>query len=268
MAEPQQIYRFSGKSVIVTGAASGLGKAIASRFASEGGDLILADINAAGVADVGATLQGRGGRVETLVADVSQQPDNEAMVARAVKAFGRLDVLVNNAAVGVLARATELDPAEWRRIFATGVDSIFFASRVAIPHLSRTRGAIINTSSISAGRGDYGLVAYNSMKGAVANLTRSLALDHARDGVRVNAVAPGAVRALGRNTIGDHPVLGPLYREAIPLGRFCEPEDVAAAVAFLASEEASYITGASLPVDGGLSAWTGQPNIPRVFTPN
>lgn len=254
--------RFEGKAVIVTGAAHGLGRAIAARFSAEGARVLLADIDEAGVTVAAAALNGS----VALQTDVSVQADNEAMVARAVEQFGRLDVLINNAAFGTLGRITELDPETWRRVFAVGVDSIFYASRAAMPHLAKSNGAIVNTGSISGLAGDYGLAAYNSMKGAVANLTRSMALDHAADGVRVNALAPGAIRADGPHALDPHPVLGPQFRTAIPMGRMAEPEEVAAAAAFLASDDASYITGINLVIDGGLTAATGQPNVLRGLT--
>jgi meso-butanediol dehydrogenase/(S,S)-butanediol dehydrogenase/diacetyl reductase len=256
--------RFEGKAIIVTGAAGSIGAAIAARFAAEGAGLLLADIDEAGLAAAADRQRGQGGDILTRRVDVSRQEDDEAMVAEAVGHFGRLDVLVNNAAVGSFGRVTELDPAEWRRIFAVGVDSVFFASRAAIPHLSKTRGSIVNIGSISGLFGDYGLAAYNSMKGAVANLTRTMALDHAADGVRVNTVAPGAVQTPKAEMLDDILTLREEFRR-IPMGRKAEPREVAAAVAFLASEDAAYITGIHLVVDGGLTAATGQPNFTNAF---
>jgi len=256
--------RFEGKAIVVTGAAAGIGEAIAVRFAAEGARLLLADINGPGAEAVAARLRGEGGEVVSRQVDVSRQDESEAMIAAAAELFGGLDVLVNNAAVGAFGRVTELDPAQWRRIFAIGVDSIFFASRVAMPHLARSGGSIINTGSVSGLAGDYSLAAYNSMKGAVANLTRSMAIDHARDGVRVNAVAPGPVSTQAAKAFAT-PALDEEYRRLIPMGRMAETHEVAGAVAFLACEDASFITGTNLIVDGGITAATGQPNFTRLF---
>lgn len=257
--------RFEGKAVIVTGAAGGIGTAIATRFAQEGAGLLLADIDADGLDGLGRRLAADGADVVVRQIDVSQQKGNEAMIAAAVEHFGGLDTLVNNAAVGAFGRITELDPAEWRRIFAIGLDSIFFASRAAMPHLSKVCGSIVNTGSISGLHGDYSLAAYTAMKGAVANLTRSMAMDHAEDGVRVNTVASGAVRTPNTQIFEQHAGLREDFALQIPLGRRAEVEEVAAAVAFLASADASYITGINLVVDGGLTAATGQPNFRRHF---
>jgi meso-butanediol dehydrogenase/(S,S)-butanediol dehydrogenase/diacetyl reductase len=257
--------RFASKTVVVTGAAGGIGSAIAARFAAEHADLLLCDIDEEGLARVAAELPERPGRVVTRRVDVSLAADNGAMIETAIKHFGRLDVLVNNAAKGMFGRITDISPEDWRQVFAVGVDSIFYASRAALPHLARTRGSIVNVGSISGLAGDHGLAAYNSMKGAVANLTRSLAVDHAQDGVRVNAVAPGSVRTPKSALFDDNAFIRDEFEKRIPMRRRAEMHEVAAVVAFLASDDASYVNGINLVVDGGMTAATGQPDFIRAF---
>ncbi|KRB83146.1 3-oxoacyl-ACP reductase [Sphingomonas sp. Root710] len=257
--------RFEGKVAILTGAAGGIGQAIARRFAADGAMLVLADINGEAVEKLAQELRTDGARATAVQVDVGVQQDNEEMVAAAIAEHGRLDILINNAAIGAFGRITDVAPEEWRRIFAVGVDSIFYASRSAMPHLATVRGCIVNTGSISGLYGDYSLAAYNAVKGAAANLTRAMALDHAEDGVRVNAVAPGSVRTPNSRIFDEHEGIREDFARSIPLGRRAETEEVADAIAFLASDEASYITGTHLVVDGGLTAASGQPNFRRAF---
>jgi meso-butanediol dehydrogenase / (S,S)-butanediol dehydrogenase / diacetyl reductase len=259
--------RFEGKSVIITGAAGGIGRAIAYRFAADGAMLLLADINGAAVEELAEKLRAEGARAVARTVDVGLQQDNEDMISQAVAEFGQLDILVNNAAIGAFGRITDIMPEDWRRIFAVGVDSIFYASRAAIPHLAAVGGCIVNTGSISGLYGDYSLAAYNAVKGAAANLTRAMALDHAEEGVRINAVAPGSVRTPNSRIFDERDGIREDFARSIPLGRRAETEEVAHAVAFLASDEASYITGTHLVVDGGLTAASGQPNFRRAFGP-
>lgn len=257
--------RFAGKVVLVTGAANGIGAAIAQRFADEGADLSICDVDGAALEAFAQDLRATGRRVLARTVDVSRQDEVEALIAGTVSVLGRLDVLVNNAAIGAFGKVTELAPEAWSRVMAVGLDSVFFASRAAMPHLRETGGCIVNTGSISGLFGDYGLVAYNTMKGAVANLTRNMAIDHAGEGVRVNAVAPGGVRTPGARAFeaADFQLE---YQRLIPMGRMAEAPEIAGVVAFLASSDASYVTGVNLVADGGVTAATGQPNFHRVFS--
>jgi len=253
--------RFQGKVVLITGAASGIGAAAARRFAAEGARLMLGDLNEAGGAEIARELKAE---AAFLRVDVRDRHQVAALTDAAVDRYGRLDVVFNNAGVGSYGKADELDPEVWQDVIAVDLHSVFYGCRAAIPHLRRAGGgAIVNTASISGLHGDYGLGAYNAAKGGVVNYTRTLAIDHASEQIRVNAVCPGPI---------DTALTGPLmanakvvaeYQRLIPMGRVGLPEEVASAVAFLASDDAAYITGAMLVVDGGVTAATGQPNFTR-----
>ena len=181
--------------------------------------------------------------------------------------FGRLDVVFNNAGIGAFGKTPDLDPETWLRTFAVDVHSVFYGCRAAIPFLRESGGgAIVNTASISGLGGDYGLSAYNAAKGAVVNYTRAAAIEHAREDIRINAVCPGPIETPLASPLINHPKVAPAYAELIPMGRPGRSEEVAAAAAFLASDDASYITGAMLVVDGGITAATGQPNFHALLT--
>ena len=159
---------------------------------------------------------------------------------------------------------TEISAERWHRTFQVTVDSVFYGVRFALPHLIAARGAVINTASISGLFGDYGFAAYNAAKGAVVNLTRNLAIDHAKDGIRVNAVCPGLIETPATRWMRENNTIMEDYLPRMPMGRPGKPEEIAAAVAFLASDDASYVTGHCLVVDGGLTAATGQANFKRL----
>ena len=260
------MFDFSGKVVVITGAASGIGAATAARFAKAGARLVLADLNLDGLTAMAGGLSVSTDDLALLACDVASQADVEAVIATAVQQFGRLDVLVNDAGMGAFGSVPDTDPEVWRRVIAVNLDSVFYGARAAIPHLIETAGCIVNTASISGLAGDYGFAPYNAAKAGVINLTRTLAMDHGKDGVRVNAVGPGLVRTPLASALHEHPVIMGEYRERVPLGRAAEPDEIARPILFLASSAASYITGEILTIDGGLRAATGQPNFTKLFT--
>ena len=254
--------RFSNRVAIVTGGGSGIGAAIAGRFVEEGGRVVLAGRTESKLAAVAETLGGDNACWK--VTDVTVQSDVEALIEFTIGKFGQLDILVNNAGYGErLARVTEIDADYWHKVFDTNLHSIFYACRAAIPHLARSKGTIVNISSLSGVRGDYGSNAYNAAKAGVINLTHALALEHSADGIRVNCVSPGFIITPMQDNTPES--VRKLWTDMIPLGRAGQADEIASAVAFLASNDASYITGHNLVVDGGVTVHTGSPNLFRLL---
>jgi 3(or 17)beta-hydroxysteroid dehydrogenase len=247
--------RVAGKVALVTGAASGIGKACAERLAGEGAHVVVTDLDAAGAEAVARALPG----ARSLRLDVTSEADWKAALAAVEAAHGRLDVLVNNAGVGSLGSVEELPPDEWRRVMAVNVDSVYLGCRTLLPLLRRTGGgSVINLSSVSGIVASGNLAAYNASKAAVRHLSKSIALmpDNLKAGVRCNSVHPSFV---------DTPILAPLVAKLgpqvkeklarqIPLGRLGTADEVAWAVVYLASDESRFMTGAELVLDGGLCA--------------
>jgi len=191
--------------------------------------------------------------------DVREFDEVAALINGTIERFARLDVLVNNAGVAPTGPIAEVSIDDRHDVIATDVSGVFYGCRAAIPHLKSTRGSIVNVSSVSGLGGDWGMSFYNAAKGAVTNFTRAAALDCAADGIRVNAVCPSlTLTDLTRDMLGDEELMKS-FRERIPLGNYAQPEDVAAAIVFLASYDARFITGVNLPVNGGLMASNGQP---------
>ncbi|MCA8900391.1 MAG: SDR family oxidoreductase [Hyphomonas sp.] len=256
--------KFSNKAVIITGGASGIGAALARTFSEEGASVLIADLNA----EAGEALVGElGERCLFRSVDVADAASVSEMVEFAVSQLGGIDVLCNNAGIGCVGVTPDLPVETWRQVLAVNLDAVFYACRAAIPHMiARGGGAIVNTASASGLQADYAFTAYNAAKAGVVNYTRCLAIDHARQGIRANCVCPGPVRTPLLN-LDPFPGLQSHWENIVPAGRFAEPDEVAAAIAFLASDAASFISGAALPVDGGLTAHTGQPDLRSVMSP-
>lgn len=250
--------RLRGKSAVVTGAAMGIGRATAELFAAEGARLVLTDIQGDPLLALADELRSGGTEVETVVGDVSVEEDARRMIAAAADRFGRLDVLVANAGVIPLGDVMEMTTADWDQVMAVDGRGMFLTCKFAIEAMLLTGGgAIVCLSSISGMAGQKRQAAYGPAKFVATGLTMHLAVEWADRGIRVNAVAPGTIQTEAVARLREEPS-GAAYLADIermhPMGRLGEPAEVARAIAFLASDEASFITGAVLPVDGGFLA--------------
>jgi NAD(P)-dependent dehydrogenase (short-subunit alcohol dehydrogenase family) len=246
--------RLDGKVALVTGAAAGIGTAIARLFAEEGAHVYLADVNSAGAEAAAAALVENGHRATPLAVDVSRGQDVTQMF-RAIAAGGRLDVVANNAGINVRSDFRHLSDADWVRIREVNLDGVVRVARDAFPLLQASgRGSLVNIASIMGHRGLRQLAGYSATKGAVAALTRALAVEYAPFGIRVNTVSPGFVETALTERVMRQPAIKKALIDQTPMRRLGEAREIASAALFLASDEASYVTGAELAVDGGMSA--------------
>jgi NAD(P)-dependent dehydrogenase (short-subunit alcohol dehydrogenase family) len=243
------------KSVIVTGASSGIGAAIAIRFADNGFRVLAAGRNAQALADIARGTDA----IVPWIGDLTGEGACERLVDDCIERFGRLDVLVNNAGIYIRGDAGETRVEDWRRTLAVNLDAPFYLSKAALPHLRKSRGVIINIASDWGLQGGKRAAAYCASKGGLVLLTRGMALDHAEEGIRVNAVCPGDVDTpmLVAEAVHDgltHEQALEKYGKDSPSGRVTRSEEVAALVLYLASDQAAQITGAAIPIDGGNTA--------------
>jgi NAD(P)-dependent dehydrogenase (short-subunit alcohol dehydrogenase family) len=251
--------RFAGKVVLVTGAGSGIGEATALRFGAEGAAVAAADLSSPAADAVAARIREGGGRAIALQADISREADCRALVEKTTRELGALDILVNNAGIGAVGTVLETDEATFAKVMDVNVKGTFLLSKAALPGMiARRAGVIVNTASIAGVRGIPQRAAYTASKHAIVGLTRAMALDHVKDGIRVNCVCPGTV---------DTPWVGRLLAQASdpvaaraalvarqPMGRLGQAHEMASAILFLASDESSFTTGAAMLVDGGFTA--------------
>ena len=253
--------RLKDRVALITGGASGIGKATAERFLEEGARVVIADLSREGGEAAAAELVAKGhGRPEAVVCDVTDPDGVARLVDGVVASHGRIDILFNNAGTFVPNELHDVALEEWDQVLRVNLTSVYLVSKHVLPHmLARGKGAIVNNSSVAGLVGDLRSAAYCAAKGAVANLTRAMALDYARRGIRVNAICCGEietplfVREAGQLGLSVDQFRARL-NEAHPIGRIGRPREAADAVVFLASDDASFITGALLPVDGGYSA--------------
>jgi 3(or 17)beta-hydroxysteroid dehydrogenase len=251
--------RLQNKVALVTGAGAGIGEAVAMRFAEEGAVVIVADIDGEAAGRVASEANARGGRVEARTQDVTDEPGWEALVADIVTSHGRLDVLVNNAGIGIAGNAEHTTLADWRRTQAVNGEGVMLGTRTAIGAMKERGGAIVNISSIEGMIGEPNAAAYNYSKGGVRIFTKSAALHCARQGypIRVNSVHPGYIRthmveaALAQLPAGEAEEMVARVLRETPLGTLGEPLDIANGCLYLASDEAKFVTGSELVIDGG-----------------
>jgi NAD(P)-dependent dehydrogenase (short-subunit alcohol dehydrogenase family) len=249
--------RLANKIALVTGAASGIGRATATLFAAQGARVVIADRDGAGAARLAAEL---GNAAIWVAGDVSKPEDASAMVRAAEKKFGGLNILVNNAGFGRLGTVETTEIEDWHAVMNVNVNGVFLCSRFAVPVLrANGGGSIINLASTISVVGIPNRAAYVAAKGAVAALTRAMAIDHAKDGIRVNSIAPGVIDSAYYDQmlkqVPDPEAFVQGLKARSPLNRMGSPEDIASAILYLASDESAFATGSMLTVDGGYTAW-------------
>ena len=262
--------RFVDKVAVVTGGTTGIGRATVERLHEEGATVVFCGRRQEVGDEVIAHLASD--KAVFVAADVTERADLERLYAICHERFGRLDVVVNNAGNVVVGPTLKLKPHQWRRTLALNLDAVFDSCQLALPMLlatiesgAATGAAIVNVASLDSVRADRGFAAYNAAKAGVANFTRSLALEFGPAGVRSNTVSPGAVDTPLTTMTRDDPAAAAAFTEAIPVKRFGKPQEIAAAIAFLAADEASFVNGANLLVDGGVTAGTGHPDVMSLF---
>ncbi len=249
--------QFAGKVALVTGVGSGIGRASALAFAREGAKVLASDIDADKGEQTVAIIQEAGGEASFVRADVSQAQEVKALIKQTLETFGQLDYAHNNAGIlGSMAPLTFCSEKSWDRVMSINLKGIWLCMKYEIPPmLKRGQGAIVNTASVAGLVGAAGLSAYAASKHGIIGLTKSAALDYAQAGLRINAVCPAvALTGMLEPMLNQYPEMKTELEMSHPMGRLCQPEEVAAAVIWLCSDAASFITGSSIPVDGGMIA--------------
>jgi NAD(P)-dependent dehydrogenase (short-subunit alcohol dehydrogenase family) len=249
--------RFEGKVVLVTGGGSGIGRATSLAFAGEGAKVVIDDIKVEGGEETLRLIKSGGGEAVFVKADVSRAADVETMVQKAIETYGRLDCAFNNAGVGEpLKRVHKTMEDNWDRVMATNLKGVYLCMKYEIPHmLKQGRGAIVNTASLAGLKGLSGQAAYVASKHGVVGLTKSAAVEYATTGIRINAVCPGVIDTpLIAPNMKDRPHVQKAYIDMEPIGHLGQPEEIAAAVLWLCSDEASFVVGSIFSVDGGVVA--------------
>ena len=255
MTTSVQTRRFEGKAVLITGAGSGIGKATAMRFGAEGARVLCADVNEAGAEATAAAIREAGGDAFARRCDVSDPEAAKATVAAAVERFGGLYAIANVAGIGGFKRAGELTFEQWNRFIAVNLTGTWLMCQAALPHILASKGAIVNVGSVAGIKSHPWSAAYCASKGGVVLLTKALAVEFGRKGVRINVLCPGGIETplISQFSLPEGASQAALMR-ITPLGRMGLPEEVAATIAFLASEDATYINGSTIVVDGGMTA--------------
>lgn len=247
---------FRQKAALVTGGAMGIGGAVAKMLAARGAKVLIADRAEAEGNKAVAEIKAAGGEAVFIKTDVSKSADCKAAVDKAIELFGRLDVVSNNAGIQRYGTVESTPESEWDEVMSVNLNSVYYICKYAMPHLKKAKGSVVNMTSVQAFATQRGVAAYTTSKHALIGLTRSMAIDYARDGVRVNCVAPGTVDTpmlkYAASLDPDPESVYETCRNMHPVGRIASADEVAEVVVFLASERASFVTGACYSVDGGL----------------
>lgn len=251
--------KLAQRVAVITGAGSGIGQAMARRFAGEGARILAGDVNGAAAEETSKMVAGEGGACKPFTVDVTQPEQVRAMIEQAIAEYGRIDILCNNAGIGSTTSVIDCEPEEWDRVMTVNVKSVYLGCKYGVPHmLEQGGGVIINTASVAGMVGIAKRASYCASKGAVIALTRQVAIEYVGQGIRVNCLCPGTVDSPWVERLLQQADDRVAARQALekrqPMGRLGTPEEVAAAALYLASDDAAFITGTGLVLDGGWTA--------------